>query len=494
MNAPRPLLALAMSAAPILVFTPDAYGVTWRVEPDGSGNAPTIQAAINAAAPGDTVEVACGTYFESEIALRDGVYVTSETGDPGCVTIDAQQEGRVFYCSGVDSAAALVGLTITGGRADTGGGILCKSASTPRIESCVIEGNVAGEGGGIFCFHSSPPISDCVIRDNEALAWGGGLSCYDNASPTVSNCTIEGNSAGDYGGGVWAFFFAHPTLGSCSIAGNAAGLDGGGVHGISSDALFTDCQIVGNSAGAHGGGLKFTDSNATLTSCTVAGNLAIAGQGGGIHLEDSSLDADRSILWGNCGSGGREAHVRSDATLAFACSDVDTTGSWVSGVGSTNWNGTNFSLDPMFCAPAECAAAPSLAGEYGLQPGSPLLDLGVGCGGPLGAGGTQANCAATAVIDRGVSSISVSAFPNPFREQTVIEFELLESAPVHLTIYDATGRRVRTLADGRARGPGRHVVAWDGRADDGARGAAGVYFYRVRTRSGEGMHRLVRLR
>jgi putative hemolysin len=64
--------------------------------------------------------------------------------------------------------------------------------------------------------------------------------------------------------------------------------------------------------------------------------------------------------------------------------------------------------------------------------------------------------------------------PNPFGSSTVIRYELPGPAPVTLTIYDASGRRVRGLLRNEPGGVGSHVVSWDGRDDRGRRVASGA--------------------
>ena len=69
-------------------------------------------------------------------------------------------------------------------------------------------------------------------------------------------------------------------------------------------------------------------------------------------------------------------------------------------------------------------------------------------------------------------------YPNPFNPTTTISFGLATREHVRLAVYDAGGRRVRTLVDGPM-APGYHDRAWDGRDDDGQRLASGVYLYRL---------------
>ena len=68
--------------------------------------------------------------------------------------------------------------------------------------------------------------------------------------------------------------------------------------------------------------------------------------------------------------------------------------------------------------------------------------------------------------------------PNPFNPSTTIAFTLASPMRARLTIYDATGRALRTLTDGMV-GSGRHEVQWDGRDARGGRVASGVYAYRL---------------
>ena len=70
-------------------------------------------------------------------------------------------------------------------------------------------------------------------------------------------------------------------------------------------------------------------------------------------------------------------------------------------------------------------------------------------------------------------------YPNPFNPTTTIQYRLGETAAVTLTIFDVSGRRVRTLLSGQVQGAGGHRVLWDGRSDGGVSVASGTYLYRL---------------
>jgi flagellar hook assembly protein FlgD len=69
-------------------------------------------------------------------------------------------------------------------------------------------------------------------------------------------------------------------------------------------------------------------------------------------------------------------------------------------------------------------------------------------------------------------------YPNPFNPSTRIAFDLAVDADVKLSIYDVTGRRVRTLLNG-FRTAGVYNMEWNGRDESGRWLASGVYFYRL---------------
>ena len=75
-------------------------------------------------------------------------------------------------------------------------------------------------------------------------------------------------------------------------------------------------------------------------------------------------------------------------------------------------------------------------------------------------------------------------YPNPFNPETWIPYRLAEDAFVTLTIYDPSGRVVRTFDVGHriasAYESRSKAIHWDGKNDLGEQVASGVYFYQLR--------------
>ena len=235
----------------------------------------TIQEGIDASTDGDTVLVQEGTYYENinfngHNIVLGSLYLTS--GDTAYIPqtiINGDSSGSVvtFY-SGENSAALLVGLTLTHGLAHQGGGIYCQESS-PTISNNIITENTAagnrGRGGGIYCEDSSPLIVDNIICNNSALEWdfgaGGGIYCK-RGEPTIRNNLIVENEAltmlGEAGGGI-ACNYASATIINNTLCNNVMG---GVVSGNGNNVLINN--II------WGDGLNIVDAS-TITYCDIWG-------------------------------------------------------------------------------------------------------------------------------------------------------------------------------------------------------------------------------
>ncbi|MEO5987435.1 MAG: FlgD immunoglobulin-like domain containing protein [Candidatus Eisenbacteria bacterium] len=82
--------------------------------------------------------------------------------------------------------------------------------------------------------------------------------------------------------------------------------------------------------------------------------------------------------------------------------------------------------------------------------------------------------------------------PNPSQNHADLHFALPREADLLLEVFDASGRRTRTIATGHW-SPGEYSMRWDGLDDSGARARAGLYFVRFTAEGRRFQERLVLL-
>jgi hypothetical protein len=68
-------------------------------------------------------------------------------------------------------------------------------------------------------------------------------------------------------------------------------------------------------------------------------------------------------------------------------------------------------------------------------------------------------------------------YPNPTNPSTSIRFSLAYASPVTLELFNISGQRVATIANGRF-AAGEHTVTWDGNGLGGRPVSSGIYLYR----------------
>jgi len=82
----------------------------------------------------------------------------------------------------------------------------------------------------------------------------------------------------------------------------------------------------------------------------------------------------------------------------------------------------------------------------------------------------------------------VGNFPNPFKTSSTIAYRVHESQPVTLTVWDVSGKRIATLADGA------HEPGYYERTLDAGDLPSGTYFARLETPQGIQSHQMVLLK
>ena len=297
-----------------LTLVSTATGATLYVNTDGSGGAyASIQAAINAANPGDQIEVAAGTYNEAIKFWGKAIRLYSSDG-PTVTIIDATDlDASVVTCTNGEGAETILeGFTISGGK------------GTQTI--------LGKWGGGMYNYASSPTVSNCTFSNNTLLTAGGGIANV-GSSPTITDCTFSDNTA-------WA----------------GGGMFNGELGDESSEPRIVNCMFSGNNA-AYGGGMWNFMSNPTIINCTFSNNTGVFP---GMYNEyNSNPTVTNSILWGNgLGSQIYNNPNNLESTAVVTYSDVQ------GGYAGTG----NVDADPMF--------ANALNGDYRLLPGSPCIDVG----------------------------------------------------------------------------------------------------------------------
>ncbi|MCC7144479.1 MAG: hypothetical protein IT349_20470, partial [Candidatus Eisenbacteria bacterium] len=403
----------------------------YTLRADGTGQLPTIQAAINAADAGAVIHLADGTYRGHGNHDLDfggkALTVRSLTGTPQSCVIDCESRGRGFVFDDGEGPESIVeGVTIAHGRAAEGGAVEIRS-SGPRFSQCWFIENQAVYGGAIMSRTSTATFENCTFAQNHAEAGGamnlifGGLvevrDCY-----FLENVALEGEGAG---GSIAAYLDTDLAIQGCLFVGGDA-REGG--------ALWL-----------HGPGLW------NVTSSTIAANEA--GLGGAIYheaLEQAQLTVDRSILAFNLGGAGLHCD---GGEPQLSCVDIfgNEGGDYVGCIADQNGVRGNRSADPRFCDLA--------GGDYRLKPGSPCLP-------PLG--GTVTNCPILGSEGRGCGALAPGAtslrsdpltgnvqrrlvlgsvVPNPSFGEIEFSLEMAEAGRLRVELVDVAGRAVRVLVD-----------------------------------------------
>ncbi len=317
----------------------------------------TLQDCLDAANPGDTVNITLTATYIGSLALTKPVSLTASV--PG-VIIQADANNRVLLVSGsaisqsviisnvtlqggsvpdgsgggvyVDNGAQIqfVNVTVTNNIAQTGGGVYVTNDSVFTQTGGSIDANQAEDGGGVYVYSGRAALNETAIRANTAITNGGGLfSAFGRVD--VSGGVVRDNQAGSQGGGVYVFGLTASyrqsggTLrNNRALNGNGGGVyvgfgstqldnvttinnqawSGGGLYGYYGPVTVTGGSLGNNSASNSGGGLYAQASVVTIANTTVTGNSASSGGGLYFNLAPAmfaNLQISNNQAWSNGG-------------------------------------------------------------------------------------------------------------------------------------------------------------------------------------------------
>lgn len=268
------VLAIFLILSPTIIFA-----TTIHVPADQ----PTIQAGIDAAIYGDTVQISPGLYNEHSIVLKSGIVILGNPTAQETIVIDGQNLETVFTGEGLGPASAIVGITVIGGDP----WCLYIESSSLVIESCVLSPSI---GGAAYFYQSELSLAYTDILWG-GVAWDQAIGVDAISSSFICNeCTVIGFTLE----GFKSRYSEYVSLYNCTITGNkktGVTVSGGALY-------FEGCLFEMNESGPHGmvydrgGAISAEGDSIQVIGCVFNSNTAndennhsdFKGEGGAIYI------------------------------------------------------------------------------------------------------------------------------------------------------------------------------------------------------------------
>ncbi len=258
------IIVLGLLASTCRIGKVQASSKTWVVDYDGSADFKTIQEAINAAGPGDTISVKAGTYNEN-VEVNKQLNLIGEGPE---VTLVKAADPNKHVMNVTSSNVVISGFNVSGSTAVDpiyGSGIRLTSVSNVSLLHNYVSHNLYG----IYLEYSNnDTIANNTVDSNH---WGINLENNDlhntiegnNVSSNSnygiilwsygSNNTVTDNTVSDGESGITLGYSEYNVIANNNISVNQIGVE---IQQPSSNNAIYHNNIIGNNLQAGGGGLS----------------------------------------------------------------------------------------------------------------------------------------------------------------------------------------------------------------------------------------------
>jgi predicted outer membrane repeat protein len=345
----RLALIWIMLAGILCLNSPPALTDVLIVLPDGTGDFPTIQAALAVVQDGDVVELGDGIFtgpgnadFFQWIPFPwhgGTLTIRSGSGSPELCVIDGEGTGE-FWIEG------RIELHVRDLQFRDVGFLTGDMGPTPnppidlRVANCIFSSSSV-----VMWLATEGTFSDCHFDDS---------GIFGSVGASFTGCRFAGHHSAGSGGAIhiWGWL----TVDACVFTGNSAEGDGGAIYQTCSweptVVQISGSVFSGNTAGQSGGAIAMIAAvnqdpcGLFVSDCTFHGNAAPVGSG---IAADGLADLERCIVAN--GAGGAAVACLDAGAFTLVCCDLygNDGGDWVGCVAGQEEAAGSFSADPCFC-------------------------------------------------------------------------------------------------------------------------------------------------
>jgi len=352
----------------------------------------TIQAGIDIAQEGDTVQAADGDYNECLNFGGRAIVVRGNPEFPENVMIDANANGPVVtFDHGERGESVLSGFSLVNGRGQNGGGIAL-SGTSPTLEHLYIAQCVSNIGGGI-CISGGglPTLNDIVLVNNQVELNGAGIAIW-RASANMRNVIVigdpENQSMPIMGGGI---YITNGSADMDDVLISGCNADMGGAFSIWNSQVTMDRVLIVGSAAENGAAFYLNGGEVTLRNLTVTVCHAEPSNASAMFTSGTRISITNSIFTED-GDDETPLMIFHDGVVNIDYNDViGSQDDIVNDQADLTWGEHNIDDDPRFTSVEEA--------DFTLMPDSPCIDAG-NPDSPVDSDGSPADLGAFCIYQR----------------------------------------------------------------------------------------------